>query len=504
MARPKGVIRRLINSQRLDMSVAENTGALGIISEVWDKAAAAREHAREMQDWYDGDLPIDQRPTMPDRAPRDLEQIAETGTTPNARMIVNQISQQMRVEGLRLENSSDSAPAWDIWLRNGMTGKQIPLQRAMLTHGQAYGLVLPATGRLDGEKTALIRPISALRGTAFFRDSFDEWPEFFLDVDLIENEDGDNEHFITLVDDEKVHYASCPENEPEKLRYIEGRPHGMEICPVQRYGMIDLDGNSLGEIKPVLALLRRIDQDTVDRLVIQRFASWVVRTASGMTKPVGKNAAEQALIDEAFEFIMSVGDFLVSENKDAKFGSLPASPMDGHIRSREADVRDLAATSQIPAYRMLGLSDNIGAEAIAAADASLHRKADEYKTVVGEQHEGTMRLAGYAAGNRAIAEDYTSRAQWATVDDIDLQSIGQALQALNDDGEGIPYELLWKRITGWTQQDTAEAIRIRTKERQEREDRELLQAAMSGGTSGGNDDGNQAQRSTPAGTGSAG
>lgn len=505
MARKKkGLARRIISSQRLDMSVTAANGAVGQIQELWDKAAAAREHAREMQDWYEGDLPVEQRPTMPDRAPRDLEQIAETGETPNAQMVVNQISQQMRVEGLRLANSSDSAPAWDLWLRNGMTGKQIALQRAMLTHGQAYTLVLPAVGRLDGEKTALIRPISALRGTAFFRDPFDEYPEVFLDVDLVENEDGRNEHFITFVDDERIHYASCPEGEPDKIKYISSEPHDMGITPVQRYGMVDLDGNALGEIKPIQKLLRRIDQDTVDRLVIQRFASWVVRTASGMTAPKGKNAEEQARIDEAFEFIMSVGDFLISENKDAKFGSLPASPMDGHIRAREADIRDLAATTQVPAYRLLGLSDNIGAEAIAAADSGMRRKADEYKTVIGEEHEGTMRLAGHAAGKREIAEDYTSRCQWATVDDIDLQSIGQALQALNDDGEGIPYELLWKRINGWTQQDTEEAIRIRTKERQERDDRELLQAAMSGGDTGGNDDGNQAQRSAPAGAGSAG
>lgn len=480
--RRKGLTTRIISSQRLDTSVTNATGAVAQVKELWQLAANARARAEMLERWYTTELRPDEMPTMPDKAPSDLKKIRETSTTPFARMGIKQLSQLLRVDDIRLADSGKSAPAWDIWQRNGFDGKQIPLKQAALKAGQSYVLVLPAVGRLDKKETALLRPYSARTATAFFRSAFDEWAECFLIVEPQENSDGSIEDFVTFVDEEYVHYLSCDHDDPTTLTYIQGTPHGMDLCPVQRFGAVDLDGYAEGEIQPYISLLKRLDQDTNDRLVIQRFGAWVVRTIAGMKEPTGTGPEAQAA-REALETWLAVGDFLSSDNHETRFGSIPATPMDGHLRARESDVRDYSGASGTPAYRMLGLSDNIGAEAIDAADRSLDRKADEYKVVFGEQYEAMMRLAGYAIRDMTIAQDYTSRVHWTPMVAGSPQAKAQALQIMHT-GLGVPQQMLWRNIDDWTPEDTKEALRLQKEEREELQSQALLEAAMSGGTDG--------------------
>jgi len=502
--RRRGVFRRIIASDRMDMSVTAAKGAVGQVQELWEQAAKARAGADFLSAWHDmpskppEEVPPGERPTVPDKAPADVRKILETALTPNAKSLVDQFSQQVRVTSLRLDDASQNAPAWELFQRNRLGGKQVPLWKDVFKHGQAYGIALPGEGRLDKAKTAAMSLQSARRGTAFFRDDFDEFPEFYLDVDVITNSDGTRENLIRFIDDERVHRMSCPEDTPQKIAYIDSYEHKMELCPVQRFGLLSLDGEAPGEIAPYLSLLRRIDQDTADRLVLQRFLSWMVRTASGIKKP--STPEEEAEL----EFYLGEGDLLVSNEVGSQFGVLQGQPMDSHIAAKSSDIKDLSATSQVPSYRMLGLSDNIGAEAIAAADASLKRKMDEYKAVFGEQMESFMRLGGYAADNPTIAGDFTSRVQWAVTETIDVQSLSQALQQFNAEDRGIPFEMLWRWLPGWSQSDTQEAKRLREEELQKRAERELTQAALTGGGAGGNNSGNPAGGKAPSRAGAAG
>lgn len=505
MARPRNRgIRRLIMSNRLDMSVSMKTGAVAVVQEHWDEAAKARDAAEFLQTWHDiamqnpATVRPDMRPILPGKAPTEVQKIAEMAYTPTAKSLVDQFSQQCRVEGLRLEDEANNSPAWELFNRNRMGGKQVPLWKAQFLHGQAFGIALPGEGRLDGAKTASLDMKSARRMTAFYRDDFDEYPEIAIDVDVLQNSDGTRENLVLLYDDERVHRMSCPEGEPDRLAYIDSISHGMGVTPIQRFGLLTLDGEAHGEVAPYLTLLRRLDQDSADRLVLQRFLSWMVRYGTGIKKP--SNPEDQA---EA-EYWMEHGDLLINESPDAKFGVLQGQPMDGHITARRSDMQDLAGVSQVPAYRMLGLSDNIGAEAIAAADQSLKRKMDEYKSVLGEQMESFMRLGGTAAGNTDIAQDFTSRVQWAVTETIDIQSLSQAINQLNSEDRGVPFEMLWRWIPGWSQSDTVEAKRIRDKLLEERQGQALLEAAMTGGGQGGNNSTNAPGRPAPSGAGAAG
>jgi hypothetical protein len=497
--RGKSKVSRIIASARLDMSVTQTSNTVSQVKELWESAEKDRRTAARRQDFADlEELTPDQKPTMPRKALADMTKIADTALTPNAKGIIDQFSQQMRVEGIRMKESEQNAPAWQLFTRNRLASKQVSLYKSMFAQGLAYGLVLPAVGRLDGAATAAFDLRSARRATAFYRDDFDEFPEVFLDVDRIVNSDGTAENIITFVDDAYIHRLSCPEGDIDKLAYIDNTEHAMGICPVQRFGYMDLDGNARGEVEPYLPLLQRIDQDTSDRLVLQRFSSWMMRWATGVEQP---DSPEQKAALEAY---LAVGDLLMNESPEAKFGQLQATPMDGHIRAREADIRDLSAVSQVPSYRMLGLADNIGAEAIAAADASLKRKMDEYKTIVGEQMESMLRLGGYAMGNSDIANDFDSRVVWGKTDAIDFQSLAQGITTLYANGEGIPMEMMWERLDGWSQQDTEEAKRLREAIKEAKQAEAMLLAAMGGGEQGGGDAANEAGGRAQAGAGQAG
>jgi hypothetical protein len=135
--------------------------------------------------------------------------------------------------------------------------------------------------------------------------------------------------------------------------------------------------------------------------------------------------------------------------------------MDGHLRARDQDVRDLASTSQTPSYHLLGLSDNIGADGLAAAEATHMRKVDIRKLTWGEAHEASLRLGGYAMGDDEIANDFESRVHWKQTRSEAFQSLAQAITSLV--AAGVPIEMLVQRISDWNQADTKEMLELRRK-----------------------------------------
>lgn len=153
---------------------------------------------------------------------------------------------------------------------------------------------------------------------------------------------------------------------------------------------------------------------------------------------------------------LKVDDLLVAEDADTRFGSLPATPLDGFIKAYEADLTALAATSQTPAFELLGQMANMSAEALAAAKASQTAKADERKHQFGEAHERLIRLACHVAGDADGAADFRAQVRWA---DTSIRSLAQAVDALGKMAQmlGFPPELLWAKVPGFTQLDVDEA-----------------------------------------------
>jgi hypothetical protein len=209
-------------------------------------------------------------------------------------------------------------------------------------------------------------------------------------------------------------------------------------------------------VEPFIPLAGRIDQTVFDRLVVQRFASWVVRTIAGMSPPEELPELEQPSWMTNQKLRLRAEDILVADDADTKFGSLPATPLDGFIAAAKADIMALAAVSQTPAHELLGDMVNLSADALAMARASLTAKVEERKHSFGESWEQTLRLASWVMGETDAARDYSAQVRWK---DTEIRSLAQAADALGKLAQmlGVPVEVLWEKIPGWTDQDVARA-----------------------------------------------
>lgn len=388
-------------------------------------------------------------PFMPRERTKEYKQLADRAQTPWGSLIVTSVAQAMYVDGYRSQSETENSQAWNWWQINGMDSRQIAIHRAMLGYGLAYTTVLPGVDDF-GEKMPVIKGISPRRMITFYDEpERDDWPHFALSASPAKV-NGSKGWALKVYDDANVYYLNSDAS-GSSFDYIEYREHNLGLCPVVRYAnQLDLEGRTPGEVEPFIPILARIDQTTFDRLIVQRFASWVVRTVAGMSRDETLKATGETA--EQARLRLKIEDLLVAEDKDTKFGSLPATDLGGFINAVEADIRQLAAASQTPAHEMLGQMANLSAEALAAARASLSGKVEERKMPTGESHEQTLRLASFVMGDVDGARDRSAQVRWR---DTEIRSFSQAADALGKIAQmlGVPVEALWERIPGVTQQD---------------------------------------------------
>lgn len=378
-------------------------------------------------------------PYAPNRASDEYRKLRDLAVTPWLGLVVTAVAQNLYVEGFRSGRSADDSPAWRFWQRNGLDHRQIAIHRAALTYGYAFTAVLPSDGGVPS-----IRGVSPRRMLAFYEaPEADDWPVYAM------RRLGQR---WELIDDTAVYQVTTG---VEGFQVVGVKEHNLGMCPVVRFAnMLDLEGRSPGEVEPHIPTAARINQTTFDRLLVQRFASWVVRTVSGMSMPATTEATGET--PEQAKLRLSAETLLIAADKDARFGSLPATPLSGFIEAHDEDVKALAAVTQTPAHELLGQMANLSAEALAAARASLMGKVEERRHSFGESWEQTLRLASHAAGDRAGAEDFESEVRWR---DTEIRSLNQAADALGKIAQmlGVPAQVLWEKIPGWTQQDVDRA-----------------------------------------------
>ena len=247
---------------------------------------------------------------------------------------------------------------------------------------------LPGTLPLTGEKSAVMRGLSALTTAAYYEDpANDEWCQFAIHAEQDHFTDDNSPGWtVELIDEIAVYRMTC-KGDGENLSdwtYVTTEEHDLGVTPLVRYtNMTDLDGRHTGEVEPFIPLAKRMDQSMFDRLIVQRFGAWKVRFITGLQRPQGMSESEyqNSLLK------MKINDFLIATSDKTKFGTLDETQLDGFIKAREADIRDYAAVSQVPPYMMLGISANMQAESLAAARSALMAKSAERREGLGESHE---------------------------------------------------------------------------------------------------------------------
>jgi Phage portal protein, SPP1 Gp6-like len=420
--------------------------ALDLVSkDLMPKFIMERRNLDRIDRWWRWDHDLAHRPRQATPEYRELIKLAPT---PWLGLVVTELAQGLFVEGYRRANDTDNAGSWQWWQANRMDGRQMGIHRAALAYGISYATVTPGVDPLTDDPVPVIRGCSPRRGMAFYDDpAMDEWPEYFLQVDPV----ADGKWRVRLYTDQEIHRFTSDIG-GGTLTHVGISVHAIGVCPVVRYtNMLDLEARADGEVDPYIAVAGRINQTVADRLIVQRFASWKVRTITGMVKPDDSSEADQA------KMRLKIEDILIAEDPDTKFGVLPETGLTGFVEARDADIHDLAAVTQIPPYALLtGKMANLSADALAAASAGLTNKIIERQHGFGESHEQTLRLAAAVANDSAGARDVAAQVRWK---DMGSRSLAQAADALGKLAQmlGVPVEMLWEQIPGWTDQDVQRA-----------------------------------------------
>jgi hypothetical protein len=438
---PYGGDDPIINALEAPTNESVKNLASYISNEVYPKWHKEKVRLDRLSGWMDGKQPYAVRV-----GPRDIEKRAllELSRSPWLGLSVSIYAQAMYVDGFRSPTSEtrENSTPWDIWMANNFSAHQISVHRAAIGFGYSFVRVLPGED-FTGKPMPVIRGVSPKRVFAMYEDPVgDDFPVWGLEAMP------DNKTW-RWYDDNVYHEFENPSADG-KFSYIKTVEHGVGVCPLVRFvNQMDLDGRCIGDVEPVIAVAARIDKTDYDRLLVQHYNSWKVRTATGL---------EQA--DDDSERIgdkrkLAQEDILVSSDPNVTFGSLPETNMAPFIAAHESDVESLASMLQLPSHLFTGKVVNVSAEALAASRAQTTQKLLEKQTSMGVSHARMLRLAAAINGDAAAAADFTARVSWQ---DVEVRSLAQAADAYGKIAQqlGVPKQFLWRFIPGFDASDVQE------------------------------------------------
>ena len=436
-------------------------------------------------------------PYMPDSADAEYKLLAARAVTNVMPFLISTPAEMVYVDSFRRGNSSrqdtgvkDDAqtrtvqPEWDHWQRSRLDGRQGPIYRGALKFGHSFVSTLK-----DDDGNVISKGLSALKTVALYEDAAsDEDPYATLTITRWPSGTGDEAKpgLATMWDDTYEYPVTFKAMDDAKsVRVSAGKKHGASINPVTRFtAAVDLEGRTMGIVEPMMVLQDRINQTVFDLLVVQSYASFTVRTISGMAPPVklqaldaDGNKVENPELDpdlvadwvpamdprtgrpipEAIQ--LSAKRLLIAEDPDTKFNNLEGTPLEGFIKSIELAFRHMAVLSQTPPHNILGEIANLSAEAMDAAERALQRKVEEFKASFGESWERVFRVAA-EIGDFPGEDDYHSEVLWR--DDRMAGSMSQVADALGKMAEqlGIPPRALWEMVPGVTANQLAHWERL--------------------------------------------
>lgn len=386
-----------------------------------------RERLKPIDKWLSENPPATKLPRDATPEHKYLELLARTPWLP---LVVDTLNQMLSAE--RVYSSSrtgaEMRPVWAPWERNRMGVKQSALTRAAIGYGLAYAMVMP------GRPGAVITCHSPMDTLAVYGDVVeDEFPQYFL-----RRIPQKKATLWRVVDEEDVHFLA--QENGGRLEYLEPRSHSFGYVPVVRYAnKMDLEGRTPGDVERFIPTAARINKTDYDRLMVQHFNSWKVRTATGLDEPGSDEEKSTQKLLLRHEDVLTGGEGVV-------FGTLDETSLDPFVKAHDSDVETLAATSQTPTTAF-GKLINVSAEGLVEARAALYAKRDERQASFGESHAQLLRVAADTEGRTEDAFDFSLKIQWA---DLEARTMSAAVDALGKAATmlGVPASVLWDRIPG--------------------------------------------------------
>jgi hypothetical protein len=405
-------------------------------------------------------------------------------------LVLDVFSQSMKVDNYIASDTQDTASAWEWWQRNKMSAQQAGIFRSVLAYGAAYCVALPslspfgpnAQGFLPGAPQvpvpalerpaagAFVRPLSPRAMTALYGDPIEwvpgvtpvdtDWPIVAMEINgpSIRLYDEDKVHFIGVqnVPTSALGWRASTFNTSTNFEYIDSRTHGVGVCPVVRFrDRWTLEGDDVfGIIEPLLSIQSRIDETIFEMLVSQYFTAFTQRWVAGWRPK-----------DDDEMLRMAASDTWFFDKDSVKVGQFAAGDLKAYLDSQQSAKRDLAAVAQVPAQN-LGIEGiaNISEATLAALEAGKDRKAAEIQTSLGESFEQLLRTAAHLTGDEKGANDFDAEVRWQ---DTTARSFAQTVDGLGKLTAmlGIPEEMAWEAIPGWTHAMVERAKTLRDEQR---------------------------------------
>lgn len=385
---------------------------------------------------------------MPKNAPKAMQHLALKARTNFLPLIVKTFSSAMKVDGIMsATNPGNLSQAWSYaWQPNNLDARQTGIHKSALAYGASYVTVLP------GDTGPVIKGVSPRQMTAVYQDPVDDdWPMMAVRVD------GD---IVRLYDEDMVYYigiesqprsglgAALQINHGVKWVFLEARAHDVGYCPIVRFrDRMLLEGEEqYGIVEPLLDIQRRVDETTFGLLVAQYYAAFKQRYVIGWVPK-----------DESEELRASAAEFWAFKDDTVKVGEFTETDLTRYIGSKDSALQDMAAIAQLPAQG-LGVSGihNVSAEALALIQGNQERESSEIMTSFGESWEMVARTAALIKGDSVTADDMSLEVRWK---DTTTQSFAAVIDGLGKVAQmlGVPDEVLWSKIPGFTDQDIARA-----------------------------------------------
>ena len=378
----------------------------------------------------DADLPY-----MPRKVKPEYLELAKKSRTNWLRLVPEEYTKALAVDGYRLAKDTDNIAAWDFWQLNGLDARQTIAHRGALEYGTSYVLVLPGTSF----SKPVIKPLDPLRSAAWYADEDDDYPEVGL-IYLDRFKDGQTRRQrVALVNDKHVVHYSRPV-EGGDMRHEKTEPHNLRVTPLVRFRE-RLGGESLGLVRAFKGNQDRINDVQFSIGMALQFAMYRQRWATGLAIPEDDEGNPVEPFDAAVDRLW------VSDDPNAKFGDFAQTEIGGHQAEYKAQVATLAAAAQIDAHLFTGNMTNVTGEALLARRHKTNRKIAEYQLLFGEAWELVFTLAARAAGQPE--PDAGAEVRWRdTSGEVvagKVDALGKMAQML-----GIPQEALWEEVPGVT------------------------------------------------------
>lgn len=384
-------------------------------------------------------------PSLPDGANSELEEIARLSVMNVLGMIANSFTSPLSVEGFRSAGADVNAEVWKQWQADRMDARQTEVYRPAVTYGSAYVLGLKDETRIRSPRQAI----------AVYADpQVDLWPIFYLEhwVDHSGTKpvrrgllvDAEAKYPVNLgnagITQLRIDGEEYGSRQSVRISYDEddAEPHGAGVCPAVRF-VNDRDAEDvvIGEVAPLIRSQIALNTVNFDRLVVSRYGAFPQKYV------IGWSAADASELQRT-----SVARLMAWEDGDVKAGAFPAAQVEPY-NSLIKDIQvHIAKTAQAPVAAVMDKAENVGADTIAALDASYQYKLDAKRRSFGESWEQYLQIKG-AQNGITIPDD--AEVVWNTTE---ARSFAQVVDGISKLAAADPALLpsLLEDIPGWNQQ----------------------------------------------------